>query len=566
MFGAAALMANMAGAQGVAIGSANGVSPGSTVEVPVTISGGDGSAAGVNLKLQYNDASLKSPVGGVAGTIYNGHTLNQNTPATGQYRSVIYNSAATTAFTSTGLLQNLSVALKSTLPNGHVVALTPLAGSAISNLTGTAVGTLAAFSAGSVTISTPYPTNIDARNTPPAGWLGVNDSGAGQPWLFEDADASHVAPQGMGVRNSGGFRTNGFWLSPEAGYPLYDEKNLLIAEFTVSANTATPVPGALTRFRTVQITPGQGDDQATIDRKVSTLATLSEYGVDRAQPQRDGGAAQHILPTSTPRVYRFPIQTEGTTDQVWPFKRLAWDQIVFEEGVSTNLAYYLQDVKIKRYNLEEVEPLLADIAGGDITTFQPLFQAAPDNLSVGTLFRPDARPFETYRSPFAKLIATNAIGYEYDGSNDMIYSFIDTGEVSGPTLVSRFTGFRVQPNTLYLAEFYVNSSVANAFDAPGQRYRINIWPTGEFWVVTTTSRGNNPTIASNGTDRIVRLWFIPSAEAATADLGQGAHLNLSFDAFNFYIVDNDSRSAGTVSVNRIRFRGVPLSSLTPIEN
>jgi hypothetical protein len=197
--------------------------------------------------------------------------------------------------------------------------------------------------------------------------------------------------------------------------------------------------------------------------------------------------------------------------------------------------------------------------------FLNTFRPAGDVIPVGTLFRPDSMPFSQYRQPSGKSVSASALTYTYDGNNDLIYSYIDTGDFNGNTLVSLYDAVRVAPDTLYLLEFFVSSTMPNAFSSPNSRFRVNLWQTGESWMVSCFSQGNAQTTASAGNSRVVKLWFIPSAEAATADQGAGSHLSISYDAYNFYTLDPDTAGVGAISVNKIRLSAVPLSALSPIE-
>jgi hypothetical protein len=570
-----ALIGGQVHAQTVTVGADQTVEPGQTVTVDVTITGGS-TAAGVNWALDSAAASnIDGSINVSDGAAIGSH--QQVTSADGT-ASVIYADPSAN-FGGDGTLAQLQFTVSGTVANGATISLTPDSDasgdgivSAISDVNGTGVGS---FAAGTITVQNNFP--ITQTDFIPADWTAFDGFNVA-PFNFNLGTAAIDGSNDLTLTNSNagnteddGFRVYTFFESRDDLVPFY-AGSVNIMEYTVSSNQATAPLGADVRFRGTLLAADP-----------NTFGALPEYQVSPPQPRVSGQATTPILPTTTPRTYRLVWSTDAVRN-VQNYKKLSFDTINFTQGITTDLAVTMDSFGVRRYSLADIEANASDVNGnGGLVDFS-VFKVAPDNLEVGNLFKQSdlsQNPlppgvFANFSNPGKAInnagdLANQELVYTWAGgnANDLVFSFIDTGTIDPGVLTSAYTEVEVQAETLYIVDFSFTADngagdMSTAASVPGHRARVNLWSTGEAWLVETQSRGDISSNPEVGQTKTVRVYVLSSATASELT-ESGDFLNLSFDALNFFGQDADNTNAGETKCTGIRIRSVALSGLTPIE-
>jgi len=537
------------------------VAPEEAFTINVNLTEGN-TVAGANLRLQGQGSGLSSLSAG-AGSISSGHTTDTNVLSNlNDFRAVIFNPTTTTNFTGDGVLHTLSGRVSSTAADGQVISFDfDESQSALSDAAGNAIAG-ATFTTGNLTVDTPFPYDQGFPTADGNGWTFF-DGGAGLP-PFNFGDMTEGTPGGSLTMGAHGKRSDGTWTGPTTITPNYSD-NLVVHTFNVSTNKTAPsqllsdmqVRGADDYFHQVfstVVNPGAG----------SPLQTAKNFVL---VTERDGDPLSPTNITPVFEVSRFFFQAA--------------------EPATNDTVYTLDNYSARRYSTTAVlNASTTEVASFDLTASGSYFNFGGGNLAIYPIFEnppsgtPEQVPDEYFQSPtFFTTDGANPVwGYEKDAvqANQVRLIGVQTKNLDGG-------GAPVtQAGEMYIAEFTVNTDIAQAILGPTFRCRVNLFgnppggnagdPSDDFnqasitivnSVVKEVTPGVFTTLAkypTPGNPEVIRVYVQP---APGNDVG--ANFQFSFDMVDINSGALANNATGRVWVSNIALKSVNLGTVSPIE-
>lgn len=555
------------------------VAPDEAFTLAVDLTGGAGGAAGVNLRLTGQGDGLDQDTGLSAsqGNILSGHATSTNTlDSLNDFRAVVYNSAATTNFTGDGLLHTLSGRSAHDLLNGETVTFSfDAAGTAVSDAAGMVLATTT--NDGVLTISTPFPQENDFPAADNNGWTFFN-TGAEPPAnnFFEFTNAFENTPGGSLEIINIEYRATASWTSPSTVAPTY-RNNLVAHVFNVNTNKANAFLD--TGGNAVG---ANGGGRSSVDIRFrnadGTFHRVLEHGISPGQASPVSGAGRdYTLLVDRDSDPNSPVLSQAVFDA---------QQFLNDQLTSSDIAYTINSYRNIRFDREALYAASTpvDLQGFDLTRID-------GNPGVYLSTEPDLDPFgtgplEVFWAPFWLNAEANGFGAFFrkpthfrDRGGNAVWGFRkETDQVSDVDRFGFFAkaalGVEVQADTMYIAEFVMNTDIADTLNAPNYRVRVNLFgaaPSGmeefgafnEVFVLNINSAvlsdgggmpvTNMAAYPRPGAPVVNRLYILPQPESV------GATFQFSLD-FNEVFASILNTAEGSVWLSEVRLRSLPLSA------
>jgi hypothetical protein len=541
-----AVFAVPAWAQNIAVSSANNVRPNEQFTLTVNATGGAASLAGVNLRISGQGTNIHGASGiQVAdGLVLNGHSVQSNTlSSNNDLRVVVVNTATTSNFTGDGSIAAITARAGQLLPNGATIPFTVDTGvSASSDNLGAVVGST--FTSGVVTIVTPFPLVETFDDGGGDGWTFFNAGGA--PPLFF-GNISSATPASALEFNTLEFRSFGQWQGPASIVESY-QGNLISFEYDLTSNKSLASEIGMTRMRAAD----------------GLFHIVPELVVDP-------GTAS---PSPSEKSYTMMVQVGNDPNQPLNIQPV-WDGANFVSdgqdppgsGIPADLVLQMQDFRARRWSKAAIDAAATLAETLDLSNSGDYFQVPG---TIVPWYPVDLnRPNDFLQSP---TLFTDMGGNPVWGFTKGANQLTETEQIAWHQKTGVTT---VAANTLYRADFRVNTDFADPVKGAGFRVRLNTTgQTGGVFLNQAAITGINSNISvpgqgdvgildmypRAGSPVIVSVYFWPNAEVV------GANILFAFDWNDLGNVGgNANDQAGSLWVDQIQLYSIPTGSITPIE-
>jgi hypothetical protein len=515
------------------------VAPDELVTLSVNVTEGD-TVAGANLRISGQGAGLNASDGlvGGDGSINNGHSASFNAlSSNNDFRSVVYNPTTSTNFSGPGTLHTITGRVGTSLATGATIPFTvDTAASALSDTGGSVISGVT-FNSGTLTVATQFPFAEPFDGTTGNGWTYFNNAGG----IFEFGNVFNDLPGGSLVIQNPEDRSFGFWIGPTTITQSF-RGNLVIHTFNIQSNKSNPLDVQTTRWR--------GSD--------NLFHFAHEHVIDPGfqSPTNEGFVG-------------YTLVTEHDNDPNSPNNvQPVWDAYRFNPAGAGDVVMTMDNYGALRYDTSAIRAAstvvipdvdLSDPGDGTLTV------TLGTDIPVSVII--PSRPDDFFQAPevFLTDMGQPVFGFnKVNTAENESFAFIQKTLTTGPTVAA---------NTMYIADFTLNTDVADTIRTANTRCRVNLvglepgsqinWVEG-FMSSVNSLAGGTPTTTLDKSPRpgqpsVVSLYMIPSPKAV------GALFQFSFDYNENTGPGFLNDAAGRIWVDNIVLRSVPLSSLTPIE-
>jgi hypothetical protein len=554
------------------------VSPDEAFSLSVDLTGGASGAAGVNLRLtgQGDGVNQDEGLSVTQGTILAGHSVSVNTlDGNDDFRAVVYNSTATANFTGDGRLFSLQGRVAHDAINGQMVTFGFDAGNtAVADGTGQVLNSTR--SNGVLTVSTPFPQTNDFPAADNNGWefLSVGSSVVPGEDFFEFEDSFPATPGGSLQITNIEYRATGRWRAPDTVAPHY-RSNLVAHVFNVASNKANAFLDD-----SGNAVGANASGRASVDFRLreedGQFHTVLEHGISPGQASPvSGGGRDYVLFVDRDDNPASPVIRRPIVEQ---------SQFLNQNLVTSDIVLSANSYRNARFDREA---LLAASAPVDLQGFDLTRVNGDPNVYLST--EPDLDPFglggplEIPWNPFwlnpTPPLASGDVfrkpTHFRDFGGAAVWGFRkEADQVNDADRFAFFTkaalGVTVQANTIYIAEFVMNTDIADTINAPNYRVRANLFgaaPSGqeafgtfnEVYVknVNTANSATLPEYPRPGAPVVNRLYFMPQPQSV------GGTFNFSVD-FNEVAAGPPNTATGSLWLSEIRLRSVSLSTANSV--